>query len=589
MTKITFSGQRTGKRAQFGISGGYHGADVTRLTQDWQPWGGTADFNLGLSYCNLRERSRQMERDNDYFRRFLNALENNVLGHDGINLQMKVRDRKGMDKGANYLIENGWKKWGRRQFCSLNQEDCWVEVQKLVLRSTARDGGIFFRHVTDKTNPFGYTLELIEIDQLDTNLTLVADNGNRIFMGVEKNGQNRVVAYHMLPYHPGDRLGYNNRERERIPADGLRLYYVKERVSQSIGIPWACSAMTRMHFLNKYEEAELIAARAGAEKGGWFQSERGDSFEGETEESTDEDGNTITNTFNDFEPHSFDELPAGMTFVPYDPKHPNQAYGDFVKNTLLGISSGLNIDFATLTNDLSNANYSSMRSGKLESQETWKGIQGHFIRNFVNEVFEHWLMSSLDKGVIFPEAKRTFDDYNSPLFRGRRWPWVDPSKDVKAAIEAINNGLDTRTNVVAQNGADFEDIVDTVADENTIMEDAGVSFGEPAAPDPTTDGESTQNADGGIESLKQEIDAYGVGVRAGTLTPTIEDENYFRERIGLPPLSQSAMDAWSKEKNVRRPITLTQPGADGAASGIGQQASQESGEEDDDTEDDQDK
>ena len=51
------------------------------------------------------------------------------------------------------------------------------------------------------------------------------------------------------------------------------------------------------------------------------------------------------------------------------------------------------------------------------------------------------------------------------------------------------------------------------------------------------------------------MDAYGVGVRAGTFTPTMEDEEFFRAKAGFPALSANAKSAWTKD-GVRRPITL---------------------------------
>lgn len=55
-------------------------------------------------------------------------------------------------------------------------------------------------------------------------------------------------------------------------------------------------------------------------------------------------------------------------------------------------------------------------------------------------------------------------------------------------------------------------------------------------------------------------DAYGVAVRAGVITPQTQDEDAFRKKLGLPPMSPAAKAAWSLDKGTRRPITLTQPG-----------------------------
>jgi hypothetical protein len=51
-----------------------------------------------------------------------------------------------------------------------------------------------------------------------------------------------------------------------------------------------------------------------------------------------------------------------------------------------------------------------------------------------------------------------------------------------------------------------------------------------------------------------------VGVRAGALTPQTDDEENFRQKMGLPAMSEDAKAAWAEDEGVRRPITLTQPG-----------------------------
>ena len=47
-----------------------------------------------------------------------------------------------------------------------------------------------------------------------------------------------------------------------------------------------------------------------------------------------------------------------------------------------------------------------------------------------------------------------FDKFNSPIFRGRRWKWVDPLKDITATIMAINNGLSSWTEEINAGGGD---------------------------------------------------------------------------------------------------------------------------------------
>lgn len=57
-------------------------------------------------------------------------------------------------------------------------------------------------------------------------------------------------------------------------------------------------------------------------------------------------------------------------------------------------------------------------------------------------------------------------------------------------------------------------------------------------------------------SVKERMDAYGVGVRAGAITPQAVDEDSFRIDLGLPPVGPDVQGAWVDDGGVRRPITL---------------------------------
>jgi hypothetical protein len=61
-----------------------------------------------------------------------------------------------------------------------------------------------------------------------------------------------------------------------------------------------------------------------------------------------------------------------------------------------------------------------------------------------------------------------------------------------------------------------------------------------------------------ITDLKALVDCYGVAVRAGSLTPCVEDEVYFRKLMNIPEASEAVLADWAKTGNVRQPITLTQ-------------------------------
>ena len=467
------------------------GAEVDRLSQDWNPSTLTGDAALYGRIRVMRDRARQQELDKPYARRYYQILENNVPGSTGFTMTVQARDRAGeLDKAANLAVWMEFKRWSKLGNCTVTGEDSWVDVQNLVTRALARDGGILLRKRSGKKfGPHGFQLQLLEIDQLDTNYNSNADNGNKVCFGIEKDEYGKTIAYHLLDRHPGEVAGYrfsSGQTRRRVDASEIIHIFTKERPTQSIGFPWLVASSTCLHHLGEYSYAELLAARAGAAKGGWFQSTTGQQFAGE--QQIDADGNPAT--LIDFEPGSFDELPAGMTFQAYDPKHPTDAFSPFCRGQLLEASAGGGISYATLTGDLSEANYSSMRSGKLEEQEAFKKFQQHLIEHLCEPVFSAWLEMALLSGAL-PYTMADFDRLNQPLFRGRRWPWVDPSKDIKAVSDAMAIGITSRTKVVEEQGGDIEQIFEELADEDELAKKNGIEITAQKASTPikTADGD----------------------------------------------------------------------------------------------------
>lgn len=448
---------------------GYSGAISSRLTGDWLNPTTTGDEEIRRDLQKLRNRCRELERNNDYVRRYLNGLDSNVIGSSGVMLQMKVEDSPLVyDEQANRAIEREWHKWCNRKHTTPNGRQSWLEICKLALRSCARDGDVLLQLVRGYNNDHGFAVQLIEADMLDihhNNYRLA--NGGEIRMGVETNTVGRPVAYHILTSHPGE-TSDTSRKRVRVDADDIIHLYNPERISQTRGVPWMVSAMTRLQMLAGYEESELVASRTAACKMGFLTKDaNAENYTGEE----DEDYNLIMEA----EPGSIEELPTGMRFQEWNPQHPTSAYKDFVKATLRGISAGLNISYNTLANDLEGVNYSSIRAGLFDEREHYKSIQNWFIDSFIQPVFEAWLEASILNGV-FPFGVNKFDKMNQPKWCARRWPWVDPLKDMQANILAMNNGLEAKRNIINYTGGDIEDVYSTIAADKKLAEDKGLRF-----------------------------------------------------------------------------------------------------------------
>jgi len=59
-----------------------------------------------------------------------------------------------------------------------------------------------------------------------------------------------------------------------------------------------------------------------------------------------------------------------------------------------------------------------------------------------------------------------------------------------------------------------------------------------------------------ISDLKAFLDAYGVAVRAGAVTPQMQDEEYVRALMDLPPMTDAVRAYWGEQDRVRKPLTI---------------------------------
>ena len=93
----------------------YVGAESSRL-YNWQSTSDrSADGEIKNAPPILRRRSRDLMQNEPLAKRYQSLMNTQVIGRNGIKLQMKARNEdKSLDLGANNLVEGLWKKWSRR-------------------------------------------------------------------------------------------------------------------------------------------------------------------------------------------------------------------------------------------------------------------------------------------------------------------------------------------------------------------------------------------------------------------------------------------------------------------------------------------
>ncbi|MGZ3743852.1 MAG: phage portal protein [Pseudobdellovibrionaceae bacterium] len=448
----------------------YAGAAQNRLVSSWVAGSTSMQAEIRGSLVILRNRARQLGRDNDYVKSFLRAVQNNVVGK-GIGFQSHINGPGNIPNvELNKLIETEWKRWCRKNSCDVAGRLNFSEIERLLIRNVAESGEMYVRIITKKFGkskiPMG--LQIIEGDQICELRNGKSINGNDIRMGVEVDEYGRTVAYHMYSHHPGDYQLQDNTQIIVVPAEDIIPLFISERTGQTRGVTWLASSIMRSHQMNGYEEATVIRARVAASIMGFIQNKEGE---------VKEDAVSGSDRLSEFEPGSFKYMGIGEEITIPEVSSPGGEYDPFMRSQLRGLSAGTGASYETISKDFSQSNFSSTRQALIEDRDNWKVIQDWMIKNFHQIVFEAWLDRAVLAGVIKIKGYETNPEpYQEVQWMPRGWQWIDPLKDVTASKEAIKAGLDSQSNVLAQSGLDFETVMLQRKREKEYAESLGLTF-----------------------------------------------------------------------------------------------------------------
>jgi lambda family phage portal protein len=447
----------------------YEAAGRNRLVGDWTTQNNSANQEIKASIKQLRARGRQLGRDNDYWKGYLRKAETNVLGECGITLQANAtKSDKSADEITNNKVEDEWQTWCRKENCDVTGQSDLRDVAALALKTLLTDGEFLIRLLNvDGT----LKLQMLDVDWLDEDYNDdKLPSGNRVIMSVEVDQFDKPVAYWLSNPKwsnvmiPGMRIVPSSVRRIRVPAEQIMHRFLRDRIGQTRGVSSGHTAMKTLNQVDGFDEAELVAARINASNMAFIS--------GPAEDGGAKYGSNRPAMEMEVEPGMVREIPPGYTVHEFSPNKPQDT--DFSKRLLRKIATGLGISYSTLTTDLTEVNYSSIRAGTIDERDIWKVMQIWMAKYFYQDVYAKWLMFHAS---IVPVTKLKQVMY--PVWRARGFDWVDPSKDINADILAINRGLKTMTDVLAERGKDFEQTMEQHKREKDFIEKLGLQFASP--------------------------------------------------------------------------------------------------------------
>lgn len=445
----------------------YDAGDYSRGNANWRVQNQLAEYTDRYSRDNVRARARDLERNSDMMNSVVGAYNRNIVG-GGYTLQAKTDDER-----LNEIIERAWKKWCKKQNCDVTGTQSFNQILRMCVQRKKIDGGILIVKRYTKGNFLPFQLQLLEVDELDNSQMQPRDKRNKVVGGIELSEYNKPIGYWIRQYQL-DGMTLSN--PVYLEAKDVIFLYTKRRPSQVREMSDMSPTITRIRDVNEFMTAvsvkERIAAclsvfikkiipttqgigRANATAAGPIQTYQ---------------GKTLT-------PGMISELNAGDDVQVVNPSGQATDATSYVELQQRMVAAGQGISYEATSRDMSKSNYSSTRQGIIEDDMTYAG-EKELLMEIMDEVYETFVISLWIAGMIdkkdFWENK---DKYFEHVWIIAPKKWIDPQKEANANKIAMNTGQKTFKQIAAEQGRDWKEQIDEMADVLAYAKEKGIDLG----------------------------------------------------------------------------------------------------------------
>ena len=422
----------------------YAAARNGRRAKTWTGRPTSANGEIGQSLPRLRDRSREFVRDSWAGQRMLDVLVGHTVGTGIVTVPNTGNDK--VDQSAKLVLEE----WS--EVSDAEGVLDWPGQQALAVRSMVEGGDCVVRHIdmplADRTGPVPVRLLGLEGDQIDVSRDATVTDGS-VRLGVKLGQYGRREGLYLFEDHPGEmRLG--SIASNLIAWDRLSHLYRPLRFGQVRGVPWFAAILLNAKEVQDLIDATLVKARVEASFAGFITRQSGGASPFAKTTTTGDNGDRLTR----IEPGMLADIGDGD--IKFANPSSQTAFGEVYMTAMQAMAAGAMITYDQLTGDLRQANYSSLRAGKIEfrrlvEQVQWTVLVPQLVAPVGRRVIDRAILS----GKLRPRREGYPLDHIMPAIEP-----IDPKKDLEADILAVRSGRLSPQEFIAAWGRDWRKVIE---------------------------------------------------------------------------------------------------------------------------------
>lgn len=436
----------------------------------------SADADLLPDLPALRERSRSLYMGAPLATGAVNTVVTNVVG-SGLTVRPQLdREALGLDEAEvdawERKAERLWRLWADGKECDVARTHRFAALQDIAFRGALLNGDSFViqRFVEREGWPFGFRVQLIEGDRVGNPSGrydgVRLDNGLTLAGGVEADADGAPVAYHIADRHPHDiRPGGQSWQRVEAfhPSGRRRVLHLlaPDRAGATRGVPYLAVVIESLNLLDRYRDAEQMAAAVSALFTVFIKSPNGGATSPLAQQVAGQAPSAAGGRSDFRMGHAaiLDLMPDESIEVA-NPGRPNEKFDPFVLAILRQIGVALELPYEILIKHFT-ASYSASRAAILEAWKFFRKRRAWLAADFVQPCYEEVIAECVARGWL--AASGFFDD---PALRkawcgteivGPSQGQIDPLKEANANAVMVDRGWKTDAEVTAEmTGGDWE-------------------------------------------------------------------------------------------------------------------------------------